>query len=177
MRILKAARAMATVLTVTWLSALPLLVAGQTPPAFAQSEPAPENLQAAKDLLKATNAEAQFAAMIPLIFNQLRQILPQPGPNDQQVFDQVFAEIQKQAIARSSELIDQIAALYAKRFTVEELTAVSQFYRSPVGQKFVAATPDITGQSMRIGNAWGRKIGQEAEQTIRSELLKRGIKL
>ncbi len=154
-------------------------------PAQAQQQPATEapsnseaaKLAAARNLLVATHAEAQFAAMIPLIFQQLRQVLSAQSPDRQDDINQVFDEVLKQSIDRRSEIIDQIAHLYATRFTAEEMNTVADFYRSPVGQKFIAAMPGLAADAMKMGSAWGEQVGREAEQKIRDELRRRGLKL
>jgi hypothetical protein len=179
MRIRQAARP-AAALTLIFTLIIPPLLAGHPRLAIAQtaqSQIDAEKLKAARDLLQATNADVQFTTVIPLIFRQMRRSIPVPGPNEQQQVDQVFAEIEKQFMARRGELMDKIAVLYASRFTAEELSAVTQFYQSPIGKKFIAAAPELATQAMKIGNDWGQRIGQEAEQTIRKELQKRGLKL
>ncbi len=138
---------------------------------------AAEKLQAAHDLLKATKADMQFTTIIPLMFEQMRQSLPPAGPNQRGQVDEVFNEIEKQFVERRGEIIDQIAVLYASKFDVEELNLLADFYRSPVGQKFIAAMPQLTSEAMVIGNVWGQKIGTEAEEKIRDELQRRGFKL
>ena len=147
---------------------------------FAQtpsSKVAPEKLDAARNLLAATNTDAQFTTIIPLMFQQMRQSLPPSGSNKNEQIDQIFDEIQKQFLDRRSEIIDQIAVLYASKFTVEEMNSLADFYRSPVGQKFIEAMPQLASEAMVLGNAWGQKIAQEAEEKIRRELEKRGLKL
>ena len=168
--------------------ALSVAFAGLSP-AFAQQAPAaapdavqaapidPANMKAAHDLLEATNTDAQFATIVPLMFQQMRQSLPSQGPAQQEEVNKVFDEIQKQFLERRSEILDQIARLYAIKFSPEEMNALSDFYRSPVGQKFIAAMPELAADAMRLGNAWGQQIGREAEQKIRDELQKRGVKL
>ena len=147
------------------------------PPEAAAENVDPARLAAARDLLVATNTDAQFAAIIPLMFRQMRQSLPSQGPNQQDEVNKVFDEIEKQFLDRRGEILDQIARLYALKFTPEEMNALGEFYRSPVGQKFIAAMPDIAADAMRLGNAWGQQIGREAEQKVRDELQKRGLKL
>ena len=164
------------------------LVLALSAPANAQQQPAPApqavpdtvdpaKLAAAHDLLAATNTDAQFAAIIPLMFQHMRQSLPAQGPDQQEQINQVFDEIQKQFLDRRNEILDQIAHLYAAKFTSEEMHAVADFYRSPVGQKFIAAMPALAADALRLGTAWGARIGHEAEQKIRDELQKRGLKL
>jgi len=70
-----------------------------------------------------------------------------------------------------------VASLYAQELSVEELGAVSAFYKSPAGAKLLAVQPQIARQSMALGQRWGAQIGREIEQEARKELKKRGIEL
>ena len=70
-----------------------------------------------------------------------------------------------------------MAGLYAQELSVEELGAVSAFYRSAAGAKLLAVQPQIARQSMALGQRWGAQIGREIEQEARKELKKRGIEL
>jgi len=77
-------------------------------------------------------------------------------------------------VARSSELVDLIAVVYARNFTAAELQQVSAFYRSPVGQKFLEKMPTITQESMQAGQKWGQTVAGEMRGRIIEELRKRG---
>ena len=161
------------------------LTCGMAAPAIAQGAPPlppagqvePDRLAAARDLLVATNTDAQFATVIPMLFGQLKQSMPPSNPKMQQELDQVFEEVQKQFIERRSEVLDQIAILYALKFTAEEMKTLADFYRSPIGQKFIVAIPELTGEAMKMGNAWGRRIAMDAERKVRDEMKKRGFDL
>ncbi len=150
-----------------------------SPPSTGTAAPAIDEvkLKAARALLEATNADAQFGAIIPMLFNQMRRTLPEASPHQKEQADQVFDEIEKQFLNRRGEIIDQIAVLYASRFTADEMNTLADFYRSPVGQKFIAAMPELATEAMNLGNAWGQKIAREAEQKIREEFKRRGVKL
>jgi hypothetical protein len=136
-----------------------------------------DRLAAARDLLAATNTEAQFSMVIPMMFGQLKQSIPPSGPKMQEELDRVFDEIQKQFIDRRVEVLDQIAILYARKFSAEEMRGLASFYRSPMGQKFIAAMPELTADAMKLGNAWGRQIAMDAERKVREEMRKRGFDL
>ena len=79
--------------------------------------------------------------------------------------------------ARVNEIVDEITALYARTFSVEELNAITAFYRSPVGQKFLLKLPAITQESMVIGQKFGQSVAGEMQGRIVEELRKRGHKL
>lgn len=143
------------------------------PVAKAQPAPDADRLAAAKELLVVTNAEKQFAIVVPMIFNQLRQTMP--AVKDQAAANQIFDEIQKQAVARSSEIIDKIAVIYAQKFTAEEMKAVATFYRTPAGQKFIGAQGELAAEGMKLGNEWGREVAGDAVKKIREEMQKRNV--
>jgi hypothetical protein len=150
---------------------------GALPSEAGQTEPAPDRMAAARDLLQVTHTDAQFAAVIPMMFAQLKQAMSPSDPKLQGEFDQVFEEVQKQFIERRDEVLDQIAMLYARKFTADEMKALADFYRSPIGQKFIAAMPELTAEAMRMGNVWGQNIAQDAERKVRDEMRKRGLAL
>lgn len=137
----------------------------------------PERLAAARDLLVATNTESQFSTVIPLMFGQMKQAIPTASPQMKEELDKVFEEVQTQFVVRRAEVLDQIAILYAQKFSAEEMKALADFYRTPIGQKFIDAMPELTAEAIKLGNAWGRRIAMDAERKVRDEMKKRGFDL
>ena len=121
-----------------------LLAAG---PAGAQS-PSPDTLAAARELIVTMRAADYFKTIMPIMLDSMN--------------------------ARVSEIIDQVAALYARNFTAAELNEVVAFYRGPTGQKFIQKLPLITQESMVIGQRFGQSIAAELRSRIVDELRKRG---
>src|SRR5262245_57482182 len=76
--------------------------------------------------------------------------------------------------ARLNEVIEQIAAVYARNFTADELREAVAFYRGPTGQKIVQKLPAITQESMAIGQRFGQSIASELRGRMIDELRKRG---
>lgn len=153
--------------------------AAQDPAAPAQPAPQvePDRLAAARDLLVATNTESQFSTVIPLMFGQMKQAIPTGTPQMKEELDKVFDEVQNQFIVRRAEVLDQIAILYAQKFSADEMKALADFYRTPIGQKFIDAMPELTAEAIKLGNAWGRRIAMDAERKVREEMKKRGFDL
>ena len=90
---------------------------------------------------------------------------------------QVFTELSAKFVDRKAELIDQIALAYAEQLTLEQLSAITDFYRSPAGAKFVEVQPQMMRKAMALGQRWGAEIGREIEAEARRELQKRGVPL
>ena len=142
-------------------------------PARAQS-PSPYAMVAAHELIVTMRAADYFKAIMPTIVQGLKPAIVQGRPQVERDYDAVMPLLLESMNARVNEIIDQIAAVYARNFTAEELREVLAFYRGPTGQKFVQKLPAITQESMLIGQRFGQSIGGEIRARMIEELRKRG---
>lgn len=69
-----------------------------------------------------------------------------------------------------AELQAETARIYAERFTLDELKAITAFYHSPAGQKMLLLNPDLTGQINDLLRSHSRAVDQKA-----AEILKRKV--
>jgi uncharacterized protein len=152
-----------------WLT-ICLLVAS---PVSAQS-PSPEAMAAARELIVTMRAADYFKTLMPAIMQQLKPAIVQNRPQVERDYDAVIPLLLDSMNERVNEIIDQIAALYARTFSADELREVVAFYRGPTGQKFVQKLPLITQESMVIGQRFGQSISAEIRARIVDELRKRG---
>jgi uncharacterized protein len=150
-----------------------LLAAG---PAPAQS-PAPDAMTAARELVVTMRTADQFKALMPMIVQGLKPAIVQNRPEVARDLDAIMPLMLEGMSARVNEIVDEITALYARTFSVEELNAITAFYRGPVGQKFLLKLPAITQESMVIGQKFGQSVAGEMQGRIVEELRKRGHKL
>jgi uncharacterized protein len=152
--------------------ALGLLAAGS---AGAQSPaPSPEAMTAARELIVTMRAAEYFKTIMPALMRNLKPAIVQNRPQIERDYDALVPLLLEGMDARVNEIIDEVAALYARTFTAEELREVVAFYRGPTGQKFVQRLPLITQESMIIGQRFGQSIGTEIRDRMISELRKRG---
>jgi uncharacterized protein len=152
--------------------ALGLLAAGS---AGAQSQPpSPEAMTAARELIVTMRAAEYFKTIMPALMRNLKPAIVQNRPQVERDYDALVPLLLEGMDARVNEIIDEVAALYARTFTAEELREVVAFYRGPTGQKFVQRLPLITQESMIIGQRFGQSIGTEIRDRMISELRKRG---
>jgi uncharacterized protein len=63
---------------------------------------------------------------------------------------------------------------YAPHFTAEEMQQVTNFYRSPTGQKFLQKQPELVRESMALGQQFGQAIARDVQGRMVEELRKRG---
>ena len=143
-------------------------------PAPAQS---PDAIATAKELMDAMHATDNVKGMIPSIMEALKPALVQGRPDVASDFEVLLPVMIQAMTSRVDEMLDKIAGVYARRFTVAEMREIIAFYHGPVGQKVVREMPNIFQESMTIGQQWGQRLGSELHERMIEELRKKGHKL
>lgn len=120
-----------------------------------------EKRAAVLELLEVNNTKAtvaqSLAGMLDLLESQLSTT----------AFDrQVFAELKKEMTA--DDMIALIVPVWEKNFSLAEIRGLTEFYRTPLGQKMIAATPVVMKETMVLGSSYG----QEKYSAVVSKLKK-----
>lgn len=138
-------------------------------PAPAAASPAA--LTAAKEMVTAMNmrqvmgaAMKQMAASMPQIMSQTAAaaINASAKLNDAQK-KQALAEAQQKIPEMSAsmqsffddpkmidEMVEEIAPIYARNFTVDEIHQITAFYQTATGAKMLRIMPQLMGESMQV---------------------------
>ena len=88
--------------------------------------------------------------------------------------NEVAAKLRADYAPRSAEIVNDVAKLYATRFTEQELKDALAFYKSPLGRKLLTEEPSILDQSMRNAQTWANRLSEEVIGKMRTEMKKRG---
>ncbi len=142
-------------------------------PAAAQPVDA-DAMTAARELMDVMRATDQVKKMLPAIMQMMKPAISQGRPQVDQDLDVLTPVLLEGMSARVGELADEMAALYARNFSADEMRQMTVFYRSPVGQKFLERMPTVAQQSMSLGQAFGQRVAAELQTRMIEELRKRG---
>lgn len=119
-------------------------------PSLAQKAPAaadPARLAAAKELLEAQGGTAQakkaLDQMTTALVDQIRRMNPAEADGLKKFMATHYAPDSAKVTAYFNEVLDVSVQFYAERCTVEELKAMTQFMKTPTGQKFVLLAPEL----------------------------------
>ena len=148
-------------------------------PAAAQTA-SPDAVAAARELVVVMRAGEQFKTILPIIMQQLKPAIVQGRPEVARDFDAMMPVLMEIMNAQSepvARLLEDIAMVYARNFTVDEMRRVTAFYREPVGQKFLDKMPVITQESMSAGQKFGQALAAELQKRMVEELRKRGHRI
>jgi hypothetical protein len=128
--------------------------------------PAHQANSEALTLLATMNMRESYAGMIKRITQM--QIQASPELKDIESTIQSFFEKYMGWDAQRGD----IAALYAKNYTVDELKELNKFYQTPLGQKTVQIMPQLAAASAQIGQSRMMKHMPEMKAMIEAELKK-----
>jgi len=164
-----------------WAASL-CLVAFCSLPAFAQDAAAPAaddpKIVLATKILQETHALDHMSQALDAMLPQLTNLIKQQAPNltDDQlkmVSDMIGEEMKGTLPA----MVTANARIYANHFSIDELTAIEQFYQSPAGQKVITETPAIIKEAVPLGIAWGRASAAEVLPKVIERLRAKGVKI
>jgi hypothetical protein len=142
------------------------------------AQPVPEDtLSAARELITIMRATDQLKQMLPTIMQALKPAIAQGRPQVERDLDAVMPLLLDGMSSRVGELVDQMASVYARNFTPDEIRQLAAFYRTPVGQKFLEKMPTVMQESMSLGQAFGQRVAGELQTKMIEELRKKGHNL
>lgn len=145
-------------------------------PAGAQT-PDKQHIQAARAMMDKSGAAKGFDSVVPNFLEESKRMFLQTRPEIATQLDQVSIAIAPDFLKRKEELLDQIAVLYARRFTAPELRQIENFYSTPIGRKFVDLLPGILQEARGLSADWGSQLSEDIVTRMRAEMKKRGVDL
>jgi hypothetical protein len=158
-------------LLLTTAGALLLLICN----ASAQA-PSPEAMDAARKLVTTLKIADQYRAALPQLMLKLRPVVAQDRPEIEHDYDAMTAPGSDIYAPFAAAVIDQIAALYAASFTVEELRQIEAFYAQPAGRKLLEKSDALAQASAQIGQDVNQKAVDELKQRLTEALRQKGRK-
>ena len=109
----------------------------------------PATMAAAVELMDVIGASKNFDNMLAMLKTHVTTGAGD-GPAAKDTAD-AFAKLVDKFSTYKKQMLDETAALYAAKFTAAELKAVTEFYKSGAGVKFIAEMPDLMDQAGGVG--------------------------
>src|SRR5262245_29968348 len=142
--------------------------------AAAAQQPSASAVATAKEVITAKGAGGLYSPLVSGVIERTKGVLLQTNPMLSKDLNEVAAKLHKDYAPRSAEILNEVAKLYASRFTEQELKDALAFYKSPLGRKLVTEEPNILDQSMKTAQTWAEGLSQEIIAKMRAEMKKRG---
>lgn len=145
-------------------------------PSFASAqEISASHLAAALDVVKNAKASRGFDNVLPNLAGQVEDRLIRARPDlHKEITDAVETAALKLA-SRRADLDNDVARVWAKSFTEDELKTIATFYKTEAGQKFADVGSLVYTQTLDAVKGWSDRLGAELLDNSRAELKSAGI--
>jgi uncharacterized protein len=142
------------------------------------TSPANPHMSLALEILTVTDAKANMVRMSDLMEPNMLQMIAQAHPGlDQKTLDALRAAFHQEVQASMDNLMNQIAQIYVRHFTDEDMRTILAFYKTDTGRKMLAEMPAVIKESAVLGQSWGQQVGNLAGQRAIARLKSQGYKI
>lgn len=139
--------------------------------------PSPEAMATARRLVVTLKIADQYRALLPQLLLKQRPVVAQDRPEIERDYDAMTAPGAEIYAPFFTAMIDQIAAVYATTFTLDELRQIEAFYAQPAGQKLLAQADALAQATAQIAQDASQKAADQLKQRLIEALRQKGHKL
>lgn len=117
----------------------------------------------AREIIELTQAGQTLERIAARIVAEMAPAFERANPGQGALIEEILqTEFLATFTQHQEQFIDSLVPVYTRNFAPEDLEALADFYRSPLGQKLIEAQPVVAEQAMRMGGMWGQKLGELA---------------
>ncbi|BCJ90384.1 hypothetical protein IZ6_11190 [Terrihabitans soli] len=154
-----------------------LILCALSMPAFAQApakQPTPEHVALARAVLDFTGARSSFDGVLLKLLSDARNTILRTRPTLQPDLETALLSIGDKMKNSDEALVNEIALVYAQKFTEAELKDIAAFYQSPAGKKLVSEMPGVLKESYELMQEYSRRMSVDIMSQLRVEMKKKG---
>ncbi len=119
-----------------------------------------EKVNNIKQLLAVTGAANLFQQIVTQMLVSMKSQYPQVP---QKAWDSFQAEL------KPDDLLNEVIPIYSKYYSNEEIKQIIAFYQTPVGKKTITVLPQLTQESIVIGQRYGAEAANRALKKLEAE--------
>lgn len=129
-----------------------------------------ELLAAAREAVAASQSTASLDVILPNLGEQVKGQLISNRPDAADKINTLVDEVTISLAARRGSLEDEVARIYARIFTLEELKQVTSFYKTDAGAKLIRETPVIARSIEEAARVWSAGIQRDLQQEVQKKI-------
>lgn len=101
------------------------------------------------------------------VFNQVMESLKKVHPD---IPESVWQAMLGEAETRTDDFVaERLVPIYDQYLTHEDIKGLIAFYESPLGAKLLSVMPQMSQESMRAGQAWGKEFAETVHQRLTAQ--------
>jgi uncharacterized protein len=137
-------------------------------------QPTPASIDLAKQVIVIKGGNNMFDPIVPGVIESAKNNFLPTNPGLSKDLNDVAALLRKEFEPKRNELLNEVAFAYAQHFNEQELKALVEFYKTPLGQKVVLEEPKALDAGMSRAQDWANRFSELVLAKMRAEMKKRG---
>jgi hypothetical protein len=142
--------------------------------AQAPAQPSPSSLAMARELIVIKGGSAMFDPIVSGVIEFVKNTFVPTNPQLSGELNEVAVKLRKDYDAKRAELLNEVATVYARKFTEAELKELVAFYKSPTGKKMATEEPVAIDEGLKRAQSWADAFSAEVMSKFRDEMKKKG---
>lgn len=118
----------------------------------------PSHMAAARSAVDAVDSTEQFDNILMNAATQIKADLIGSNPDMQAAISDMVDDRALALAPRRADLENEVARIYAKLFTEQELTEIAAFYNSEAGKKLLKQGPVASREMLAAADVWSNGI-------------------
>jgi hypothetical protein len=156
-------------------SLLAVLLWAGLPASSLGQEIAADHLAAAREAVNSSKSTGSLDGILLQIGEQAKQSLIANRPDEADKIAVIVDEATLKLAARRANLEAEVARIYARIFTIDELNQISEFYKTEAGQKLMRETPVIARSIEEAARVWSAGIQRDLQQEVAKKIQEAGL--
>lgn len=169
--------AMAAMLVVAGSTGLSAQTANEAGQSGEEQTLTPDHLRAAQRAITAAKASEGFDQILPTLAEQTQGLFTRSYPALTTQIEEVTIQVAIEMAQRRPQLDRTIQEIWARRFSIDELNEITEFYNSPIGEKVADLSPSISALSVGASKQWADALSTEMVEEVRRRMQAQGAPL
>lgn len=156
------------------IAAIGLWLAVATGTSHAQ-EISQEHLKIAREAVAVSQSTSRMDSILLRIGEETKQTLIANQPDAAIQIAEIVDEVTISMAPRRGQLEEEVALIYARIFSPEELQLIIDFYNSDAGQKLISETPVIARSMNQAARVWTSGVQRDVQVEVRKKIEEAGL--
>jgi hypothetical protein len=139
--------------------------------------PSPNAIAIAKELIALKGGAQMFEGVVGGVIDSAKNTFLPTNPNLGKPLNEATAVLQKEFASKKLELVNEVARIYARHFTEQELKELLAFYKTDLGKKVLVEEPAAIDDSFKRAQEWSNTFSEQVIDRLRAEMKKKGYDL
>ncbi|MFK7903109.1 MAG: DUF2059 domain-containing protein [Nitratireductor sp.] len=133
------------------------------------------HIAAAKRMIAATSSTQRLDSILPQSADAVKNSLIRNRPDQEAVITDVVDLAALELAPRRGDLESEVAQIFTRIFTEDELNTVSAFYETEAGKKFLTESPIALREISGAARVWSNGIQRDLAANSNAKLKEMGL--